>query len=162
MPNERIESIDDPRLNVFRSLKAQNTVRDAHVFVAEGATVVDRVLRSNYDVISVMISDRKFAAFEDRFPATLPVYRVNNQMAEAVVGFDFHCGIIACVARRPAPPIESWLPATGPALVLAGDRIVDPENVGSLIRIASALIMRQLRRRSSQYPSEQRSMRPIR
>jgi hypothetical protein len=33
---ERIESLDDPGLDVFRDLKSENSVRDARLFVAEG------------------------------------------------------------------------------------------------------------------------------
>jgi tRNA G18 (ribose-2'-O)-methylase SpoU len=138
MLHERIESLDDPRLDVFRSLKAQNPIRDARLFIAEGPTVVERVLRSGFDVRSLLISDRKFASFESRLPSDIPVYRLRHELAQEVVGFSFHCGVLACVVRRPAPPIASWLPATGTALVLACERIMDPENVGSLIRIASA------------------------
>ena len=138
MLHERIESLDDSRLDVFRSLKSQNTIRDSRLFIAEGPTVVERVLRSGFEVRSVLISDRKFASFESRLPGDIPVFRLRHDLARELVGFSFHCGVLASVVRRPAPPIESWLPATGPALVLACERIMDPENVGSLIRIASA------------------------
>lgn len=62
--HERIETLDDPRLDIFRSLKTKNTVRDARLFVAEGVTVVERVLRSPVDVQCVLVSDRKFATCE--------------------------------------------------------------------------------------------------
>ena len=138
MPHERIESLDDPRLDVYRSLKTQNLQRDNRLFIAEGPTVVERVLRSNFQVRSVLISDSKFASFEDRLPADIPVYRLKSELADSLVGFNFHCGVMASVIRRQPEPLEAWLPAAGPALVLAGDRIVDPENVGALVRIAAA------------------------
>ncbi|HAP06259.1 MAG TPA: rRNA methyltransferase, partial [Planctomycetaceae bacterium] len=47
MLTERIESLSDPRLDVYRSLKSTNTTRDEGLFIAEGPTVVERVLRSN-------------------------------------------------------------------------------------------------------------------
>ena len=120
---ERIEFSEDPRLDAFRSLKAQNVIRDGRLFVAEGPTVVERVLRSEFEV---------------RLPTDIPVYRLRNELAEELVGFAFHCGVLASVVRRPALPVAAWLPSTGPALVVAGDRITDPENVGALVRIASA------------------------
>jgi len=138
MLHERIESLDDPRLAVYRNLKTLNTARDHKLFIAEGPTVVERVLRSRFEVRSVLISDHKFASFQERLPHDVPVYRLRADLADTLVGFHFHCGVMACVVRKRAPSVESWLPATGPALILAGDRIVDPENVGALIRIASA------------------------
>lgn len=138
MEPERIEQLDDPRLDVYRNLKSTNATRDARIFIAEGPTVVERVLRSGFAVTSVVISDRKFASFHARLPVDIPVYRLRQEVAEELVGFAFHCGVMACAIRRPPLALERWLPATGPALVVAGDRITDPENVGALIRIASA------------------------
>lgn len=138
MPHERIESLDDPRLNVYRSLKTQNLQRDNGLFIAEGPTVVERVLRSDFHVQSVLISDSKFASFEGRLPSDIPVYRLKSDLADSLVGFNFHCGVMASVVRRQPQPLDELLPSAGPALILAGDRIVDPENVGALVRIAAA------------------------
>lgn len=138
MTHERIESLEDSRLDVFRSLKAQNVLRDNNLFIAEGPTVVDRVLRSEFEVRSVLISDSKFASFEDRLSLDVPVYRLKSDLADSLVGFNFHCGVMASVVRRQSPPPEVWLPSFGPSLILAGDRIVDPENVGALVRIGAA------------------------
>lgn len=138
IPHERIESLDDPRLEVFRSLKARNAVRDARLFVAEGATVVERVLRSGLDVQSVLVSDRKFATCEPFLRPDVCVYRLRSELANELVGFDFHCGVMASAVRPAAPKPEQWIPASGRSLIIAADRVVDPENVGALIRIASA------------------------
>ncbi len=136
--HERIESLDDPRLEVFRNLKARNSVRDARLFVAEGATVVERVLRSGLDVQSVLVSDRKFATCEPFLRPDVRVYRLRSELANELVGFDFHCGVMACAVRPDPPKPEKWIPASGQSLIIAADRVVDPENVGALIRIGSA------------------------
>jgi tRNA G18 (ribose-2'-O)-methylase SpoU len=138
MEPERIERLDDPRLDVYRNLKSTNATRDARIFVAEGPTVVERVLKSGFSVSSVVISDRKFAGFHSRLPRDIPVYRLRQELAEELVGFAFHCGVMASAQRRPSQAPKQWLPDSGPALVVVGDRITDPENVGALIRIASA------------------------
>ena len=95
MEPERIERLDDPRLDVYRNLKSTNATRDARIFIAEGPTVVERVLRSGFAVSSVVISDRKFAGFHSRLPADIPVYRLRQELAEELVGFAFHCGVMA-------------------------------------------------------------------
>ena len=38
MQRVRIDSLDDPRLDVYRNLKTSNASRDAGVFIAEGTT----------------------------------------------------------------------------------------------------------------------------
>lgn len=138
MDPERIENLEDPRLDIYRNLKSTNATRDARIFIAEGPTVVERVLRSGFTVRSLVISDRKFAGFQDRLPTEIPVFRLRQDLAEELVGFAFHCGVMASAIRRPSSPPAEWLPPSGPALVVAGDRITDPENVGALIRIAAA------------------------
>ncbi len=138
MEAERIEDIDDPRLDVYRNLKSTNATRDARIFIAEGPTVVERVLRSGFIVRSIVISDRKFAGFREHLPTDIPVFRLRQNLAEELVGFAFHSGVMASAVRRPCPSPAQWLPPAGPALVVAGDRITDPENVGALIRIAAA------------------------
>lgn len=138
MTIERIEDISDPRLDNFRNLKTHNSLRDARLFIAEGATVVERVLRSGCRVTGVVISDRKWSAFSSLLPDSVPVYRLTQELSDQLAGFSFHCGIMACAVRQPAPDWRRLLPEAGPSLIIAGDRIVDPENVGALIRIASA------------------------
>ena len=138
MQSERIESLDDPRLDIFRQLKTTNATRDSRLFVAEGTTVVERVLKSGFEVRSVLISDRKFAGFQERLPENVPILRLRQELAEELVGFVFHSGVMASAVRRPAPPPGDWIAPTGPGLIVAGDRVTDPENVGALIRIGSA------------------------
>ncbi len=135
---ERIESLDDPRLDVFRNLKTKNAVRDARLFVAEGVTVVERVLRSRLDVQSVLVSDRKFATCAPFLRNDISVLRMRSELADELVGFLFHCGVMASAVRPPTPEPEEWIAASGPSLVIAADRVVDPENVGALIRIGAA------------------------
>lgn len=138
MLQERVTSLDDPRLAIYRNLRTTNGLRDASLFVAEGPTVVDRVLRSGFQVHSVVISDRKFGSFESRLPDDVPILRLSQELAEELVGFPFHCGVMASVQRRPTPELTHCIPTDGPALLVAADRVTDPENVGALIRIASA------------------------
>ena len=111
--HERIESLDDPRLDVFRSLKNRNSMRDARLFVAEGVTVVERVLRSPLDVKSVLVSDRKFARCEPFLRSDVLVLRLRSDLADELVGFSFHCGVMACAVRPVMPDPDQWIPASG-------------------------------------------------
>ena len=136
--HERIDTLDDSRLDIFRNLKTKNAVRDARLFVAEGATVVERVLRSTLEVHSVLVSDRKFATCTSFLRPDVRVFRLRSELADELVGFHFHCGVMASAVRPAMPDPDAWIPATGPSLIIAADCVVDPENVGALIRIASA------------------------
>lgn len=136
--HERIDTLNDSRLDIFRNLKTRNAVRDARLFVAEGATVVERMLRSPLEVDSVLVSDRKFATCESFLRSDVRVFRLRSELADELVGFNFHCGVMASAVRPAVPDPDEWIPAKGSSLIIAADCVVDPENVGALIRIASA------------------------
>lgn len=142
MAIEEIHSLDDPRLDVYRDLKTRNAVRDAKLFIAEGPTVVERLLRSHFEVRSVLISERKMESFGDRLPADIPIYRLPHSLAQQLVGYSFHSGVMASAVRQTQCSLDvsrsDRAAIDGRQLIIAGDRIVDPENVGTLIRIASA------------------------
>jgi tRNA G18 (ribose-2'-O)-methylase SpoU len=149
---EQIEDVDDSRIDIFRSLKTSNLSRDSGLFVAEGTTVVERVLLSRFQVSALLVSNRKWSWFQEfcndhegRFCTSgsqLNVYRMSHSLAEQLAGFAFHSGVMVAAYRRPEISmndlVAGGLPSAESVLLLAGERIVDPENVGSMIRIASA------------------------
>ena len=138
MQRVRIDSLDDPRLDVYRNLKTSNASRDAGVFIAEGTTLVERLLNSTWQVDSVLASEQKLRKFRARIPDGTLVYEVDRDLATELVGFRFHLGVAAAAQRRPALPLREAIPDSGTALILVGDHLIDPENVGMLIRIGSA------------------------
>ncbi|MCP4505694.1 MAG: RNA methyltransferase, partial [Fuerstiella sp.] len=134
----RVDSLDDPRLDVYRHLKKNNENRHEDLLIAEGTTVVERLLRSDYVVRSVLVTDQKFPNFQSRLTPDVVVHRVTRDLATQLVGFEFHLGVLAAAERKPSPLIQDAVPATGSSLVLLGDHITDQQNVGLLIRIAAA------------------------
>lgn len=138
MPEIRIDSLDDPRLDVYRSLKKTNQTRCDELFIAEGTTVVERLFRSPFAVQSLLITDQRLAEFRTQIPDDVVVYRLSKDLATLLVGYTFHMGVLAAGCRQPSPSLHSALPEAGPSLVLFGDHIIDPQNVGLLIRIAAA------------------------
>ena len=71
MPQIRINSLDDPRLEPYRYLKDTNRTRWASLFVCEGEKLVRRLLDSDFSVESVLISDRFERQLADLEPAVL-------------------------------------------------------------------------------------------
>ncbi|MDG2128818.1 MAG: RNA methyltransferase [Fuerstiella sp.] len=134
----RIDSLDDARLDVYRHLKKNNQNRHHNLLIAEGTTVVERLLRSDYVVRSVLVTDSKFPNFSSRLSGDVVVHRVTRNLASQLVGFEFHLGVLAAAERKPSPLIEEVVSATGGSLIILGDHITDQQNVGLLIRIAAA------------------------
>ena len=137
MPQFRIDSLADPRLDPYRSLKKTNVNRYQEAFIAEGVTVVDRLLQSNFNVLSVLMTESKAESFQSKVPAGVPIYRLTRELASQLVGYNFHMGLLAAGRRPAAVPFESVTPARGPSLVFVADRIIDPQNMGLLVRIAA-------------------------
>lgn len=137
MPEICIESLDDPRLDIYRSLRKTNQNRHQDLFIAEGVTVVERLFRSDFEVQSVLVTDSKMPAFRSQLPENVTTYTLTKELATMLVGYTFHMGVLAAGYRRPAPTLDSILPKSGPSLVLVADQVVDQQNVGLLIRIAS-------------------------
>ncbi len=140
MPTIPIENLDDHRIDVYRSLKNTNLTRYSGLFIAEGRRVIERLFASGYAVESVLVSDRKLEQIAPLVPADVPVYMLPIALARQLVGYNFHSGVVACARRKPAPSLESIVSkGNAPTTLVVCPNVNDPDNLGSIIRIASAL-----------------------
>ena len=103
-----VDDFSDERLRGYRNLK-ERTLRGESLFVAEGALVVERLLRSSFDVESVLITRKD--GLENCLalvPDDVPVYFVEEQIAvKTLVGFEFNRGILAIGRRQALPTVEA-------------------------------------------------------
>lgn len=140
MPISRIDSLEDPRLEPYRDLKRTNETRWNDEFIAEGATLVERMLELAWPTRSLLLADTHVDRFAHRIPPDIITYVLPARMIEQLIGFNFHRGALAC-GRRPNNPelADLVLPAEAPCLLVVCVDIHDPENVGSIIRSSAAL-----------------------
>ncbi|MEM8875115.1 MAG: RNA methyltransferase [Planctomycetota bacterium] len=136
----RIGDPSDPRLDPWRDVFGGADGRTVHVdkglrqrgyFVAEGDTVVRRLLQSDFDVRAVLAKPKKVEALSDVLRGE--VFEASQANMRVITGYDFHRGALA-VGRATLQPV----PATLGGWVVALSGINDPENLGALIRIAAA------------------------
>lgn len=155
MPRLTIDSIDDPRVAIYRDLPQQNLTRHSRRFIAEGDKVVLRLIESAYPVESLLVEEELAGDFAARLPSDTPIYVMPKQLLQETVGFRFHRGVLACGVRKSGPTIskltQSLLghPHSGPlpegegedsrstTFVVCPD-VQDPTNLGSIIRSAAA------------------------
>jgi tRNA G18 (ribose-2'-O)-methylase SpoU len=151
----RIQSLDDPRIQSYRSLR-DRTLRGESLFIAEGRLLVARLLASRFETESVFVAEEFFDEFFPRIPPQVPVFVAPEKLLLAIVGFPFHRGILA-VGRRPEPErgtgtvfakhpeglsskrCLSPFPAPAPnrlRLVVCPE-ITKPENMGLIFRSAA-------------------------
>lgn len=141
MPRIRIDAVDDPRLAPYRDVKQSNLTRWSGLTIVEGQKVVERLLASDWQTESLLVSERKV----DLLPAetSCDVFVVADALARELVGYNFHAGFLACARRPPLLELSALLQqpdaaTDGRQVLVACSRITDPDNLGSLIRIASA------------------------
>ena len=147
MPLIPIENLEDPRVDLYRSIK------DAHLRAREGLFVVEgrenlrcMIETSAYMPLSALVSPTAYEALEDVW-ATLdpevPVYRVPGALLRELAGFDLHRGCLALGARpreEGVLPLMARLPkAPQPSCVVVLENLGNHDNVGGLFRTARAL-----------------------
>jgi tRNA G18 (ribose-2'-O)-methylase SpoU len=135
MPRSWIEDLDDPRLAIYRHLKATNLTRRSPQFVVEGPKLLDRLRASRFPLASVLVTDRHEARVAPRVPPGVPLYVVPHDRIAALVGFRFHQGVLACGLRRPPPGLAEIVGAAERLTVVVCPRLTNPENLGAIVRI---------------------------
>ncbi|MGE3313783.1 MAG: TrmH family RNA methyltransferase [Planctomycetaceae bacterium] len=140
MPRILIDRLDDPLLDPYRHLKATNLTRWSDEFTAEGLLVVTRLLESRFEVLSVLATERREAEITPLVPAEIPLYVVPQTLAEELVGFDFHTGVLARGRRSLRPTLDEIVAGGGRRLTIAVcPNVNSPDNIGSIIRTCAAL-----------------------
>ena len=139
MPLIPVQTLDDPLLTVFRDVKATRHSRWAGRFVAEGARLVKRLLSSEFVVESLMLTEGRVEEFSPWLRPEIPTFVMPQTLAAELVGYNFHCGAMACALRKPSPSLDEVMARGGERMtfVVCPD-VNDPENIGTLIRLGAA------------------------
>lgn len=133
----------DPRLADYARLTdVGHRVRRepaAGVFIAEGATVLERALAAGYTPRSLLLAPNRVApaaALAAEVSARgAPVYVAAPDLLENLTGYHVHRGLLAAMARRPLPQLADVL--AGARRVVVCEDIVDHTNLGALFRCAA-------------------------
>jgi tRNA G18 (ribose-2'-O)-methylase SpoU len=129
--------LNDPRIAIYRSLKATNQTRRLGQFVVEGAKLVERLLASRFPAVSILTTDRHEPKLAATVPADIPVYVMRHDLVDSIVGFPFHRGVLASAELRPWPPLEDIIGSAGSRWTLVVlPRVSNPENLGAIARIS--------------------------
>lgn len=136
---------DDPRIAVFMGLRDHDLRRLreapggalAGVFVTEGLLVTSRALAAGYRPLSVLVDGARQDPLPDGFPEDVPVHRAGPRVVQAVTGYQTHRGALVAFARRPLSPAADAL--RDARRVVVGEAVVNPTNLGVILRSASAL-----------------------
>jgi len=132
---------EDPRLEPYRSLRDPDFrlgfEASAGIFIAEGVTVVRRLLQSSLEVRSVLVLEGRESRVADLVRGSIPFFVVTKEVMNTLVGFDLHRGVLACATRPPWHPLSEITRTSRLVGVLEG--LNDHENLGAIARTARAL-----------------------
>ena len=138
MSVHRIDSLDDPRVALYRNLKDRELERRGRHFIAEGEHLVRRLLESDFPIDSVMLAQRRVEEMAALVPEHIPVYVVPQSLMNEILGLKFHSGVLACARRKEKLTLDQVVPRDRDrlTLVICPD-VSNVENIGSLIRLAA-------------------------
>ncbi len=142
-----IEDLSHPGLEPYRNQKDAWLRVQQHggtglggMFLAEGEIVARELFASRFRVRSALVTPTRLLSMRDAIealPTGTPVFVAERGVAEGIVGFDMHRGVLALGERGEPPMLESVARNAPCLLVLEG--LSNHDNVGSLYRSLSAL-----------------------
>jgi tRNA G18 (ribose-2'-O)-methylase SpoU len=137
-----VTSLEVEELSPYRTLRRPMDHYRQGIFVAEGEKVVRRLLQSNIEIISMLLTpewfDQLFAVRESDQRVGFTVFIAPKQLLQTIVGFHLHQGIMALGRIPPQGTLEDTLQQiASPHLLVALDGLNHAENIGIIVRNAA-------------------------
>lgn len=139
----RISSLELPQLQPYRTLRRPQDHLELGIFVAEGEKVVRRFLSSDWQAISLLLTEEWLEEIvhttDEKRLNGVEIFVGGKALLETIVGFPLHQGIMA-VGKTPTElPLSELVPKVPtPFFLVALDGLVHAENVGVVVRNCAA------------------------
>ena len=150
-----ITDINAPELDVFSRISETQLYRyyepEIGIFLAESANVILRALEAGYEPLSMLVEKERieiearpvFDAIEKLCGKEkldlIPVYTAGSDIVTNLTGYTLVRGLWMVLRRKPEEPVEEF--CKGKKRITLLFDVVNPTNVGALIRSAAALGM---------------------
>ena len=147
MANVReITDFSAPELDVYARLTENQLVNRAEpekgMFIAESPLVIGRALDAGYTPVSFLMEPKdvetRGKALLERC-GSIPVYVAELDVLTQLTGFHLTRGMLCAMYRKPLPTVESLCKTARRIAVL--EDVMNPTNIGAIIRSAAALHM---------------------
>jgi len=139
-PGDILPSIKHPLVRSARSLNQPAEREAQNRYLIEGEDLLRTAVACRAPIAYALLADAPFPSdlADALSSAGVPWYRISRGLLFKVIGTPYETAVnsVAVVNRRLIGPAD--LPSGPQTLVLVGERIQDPRNVGVLIRTADA------------------------
>lgn len=146
--NKIIEVTDflAPELDVYARLTENQLLNrefpEKGLFIAESPKVIERALDAGYEPVSCLMEKRHIEGegrpILERIK-DVPVYCAEADVLTQLTGFKLTRGMLCAMKRKPLPGVKELCADKKRIVIL--DRVMNPTNVGAIIRSAAALGM---------------------
>ena len=141
-----ITDFSAPELDVYARLTENQLVNRAEpekgMFIAESPLVIGRALDAGYTPVSFLMEPKdvetRGKALLERC-GSIPVYVAELDVLTQLTGFHLTRGMLCAMYRKPLPTVESLCKTARRIAVL--EDVMNPTNIGAIIRSAAALHM---------------------
>jgi TrmH family RNA methyltransferase len=140
-----VDGIKDPAVREAQALIRPEIRAEEGRFLIEGEDMVERALRESATLDAVFLADSPGHPLPDALIRRLaergvPAYRLSQGLLFKILGSSYETSTAAlAIARRLPCAEESLPPASEGRMLVAGERIQDPRNIGVIVRTADAV-----------------------
>ena len=139
-----ITSLDDPALDVFRTLteaQLRNRLEPEHgLFIAESPKVIRVAIGAGYEPTALLCERRHIegdaADIISQCP-DIPVYTGDRDLLAELTGYTLTRGVLCAMRRRALPQVDEVCRQARRVVVIDG--VTDTTNIGAIFRAAAAL-----------------------
>lgn len=141
-----IKDLLDERLDVYARLNEAQLLHfeeeENGIFIAESPKVVERALDAGYEPVSFLLEQKHVEGeareLLARCPET-PVFTAEPELLAQITGFQLTRGVLCAMKRKVLPTVEEV--CAGAKRIVVLENVVNPTNVGAIVRSAAALHM---------------------
>lgn len=147
MPNIiKITDFSAPELDIYARLTEVQLLNREYpekgLFIAESPKVIGRALNAGYEPVSILVEEKTIDGEAKEIIENcgeIPVYTASFDVLKELTGFPLTRGLLCAMKRKPLLSTEKI--CAGAQRVAVLEEVMNPTNIGAIIRSAAALGM---------------------